>query len=137
RWGAKMGDGRMRDLMVYDGLTCPFHDVHMAVHASHVANKLGITREEQDEWALRSHVRAIKAMEEGTFANEMISVEARDKKGKINTVHTDEGPRRDTNLEKLSSLRAVFDKDGTITAGNAPGVNDGAGAFLLMSEKKA
>ncbi|WP_018133030.1 acetyl-CoA C-acetyltransferase [Effusibacillus pohliae] len=136
RWGMRMGDGPLLDLMIYDGLRCAFHDVHMAVHGSVVAAEFGITREAQDAWALRSHQRAIAAIEAGRMAEEIVPVEVPGKKG-ATVVDTDEAPRRDTSLEKLAALPPVFKQDGTITAGNAPGVNDGAAALVLMSEERA
>ncbi len=137
RWGSRMGDGAVHDLMLHDGLTCAFDRVHMAVHGNRVAAEYGITREEQDEWALRSHRRAVKAMDEGKYVDEMIPVAVSERKGGTKTIDSDEGPRRDTSRELLAELPPVFEKDGTITAGNAPGVNDGAGALLIMSENKA
>lgn len=137
RNGLRMGNGELVDLMVYDGLTCAFHHVHMAVHGSNVAAEYQISREEQDRWALRSHVRAIAAIESGKFAEEILPVSVPQRKGEPVLIDTDECPRRDTSLEKLASLPPVFTKEGTITAGNAPGVNDGAGAVVVMSEEKA
>ncbi|MFC4767453.1 acetyl-CoA C-acetyltransferase [Effusibacillus consociatus] len=137
RWGMRMGDAPVIDLMTYDGLRCAFYDVHMAVHGSNVAAEYGITREAQDAWALRSHQRAVAAIEAGRLADEIVPVEVPGKKGSVTLVDTDEAPRRDTSLEKLAGLPPVFKQDGTITAGNAPGVNDGAAALLLMSEERA
>ncbi|MBO8172049.1 MAG: acetyl-CoA C-acetyltransferase [Bacillaceae bacterium] len=139
RWGMRMGDGDIKDLMIHDGLFCAFDQVHMAVHGSHVAAEYEIPREEQDEWALRSHQRAIQAIDEGKLAKEIVPVEGPRKKGSDQPamVTTDESPRRDTSLEKLGKLPPVFTEDGTVTAGNAPGVNDGAGAVLIMSESRA
>lgn len=137
RWGSRMGDGVVHDLMLHDGLICAFDQVHMAVHGNRVAAEYGITRVEQDEWALRSHRRAVRAMDEGKFADEVIPVDVLERKGGTKIVDSDESPRRDTSLELLAALPSVFEKDGSITAGNAPGVNDGAGALLLMSENKA
>lgn len=136
RWGMRMGDSKVVDLMNYDGLRCAFHDVPMAVHGSNVAAEYEIPRDAQDEWALRSHERAIAAIESGKFAEEIVPVEVPGKKG-VTVVDTDEAPRKDTSLDKLATLKPVFTKDGSITAGNAPGVNDGAAAFVLMSEDKA
>ncbi len=128
RFGYKLGDGALIDLMVHDGLTSTFDGKHMVEQASFVSRELGITREAQDEWALRSHERAVAAQDEGRFADELVPV---------GEVTADEGPRRDTTLEKLALLRPVFDADGTTTAGNAPGVNDGAGALVVTSEEFA
>ncbi|PRR94278.1 acetyl-CoA C-acetyltransferase [Bacillus atrophaeus] len=137
RWGARMGDAAMQDLMVYDGLTCAFDQVHMAVHGNTAAEEYGITRKEQDEWALRSQKRAAHAIDEGKFKEEIVPVAWVDRKGKTKTADTDEGLRRETSLEQLAKLPSIYSKEGSVTAGNAPGVNDGAGAFVLMSEEKA
>jgi len=128
RFGYKLGDGALVDLMVHDGLTSTFDRLHMVEQASSVSRELGITREEQDEWALRSHERAVAAQDAGRFGDEIVAV---------GDVIADEGPRRDTTLEKLGALKPVFDPEGTTTAGNAPGVNDGAGALLVTSEEFA
>jgi acetyl-CoA C-acetyltransferase len=128
RFGYRLGDGAVIDLMLHDGLVSSFDGKHMVEQASFVSRELGITREEQDAWALRSHQRAVAAIDEGRFAEEIVSV---------NGVDTDEAPRRDTTLEKLASLKPVFDPEGTTTAGNAPGVNDGAGALVVTSEEFA
>ncbi len=131
RTGLRMGDGVVIDLMVHDGLTCAFHNVHMAVHGSTVAKEYGIDREAQDEWSLRSHRLAIAAIDEGRFKEEIVPVTISSKKGTL-VVELDESPRRDTSLEKLAGLSPVFTTDGSVTAGNAPGVNDGAGALVVM-----
>jgi acetyl-CoA C-acetyltransferase len=128
RFGYRLGDGTLIDLMTHDGLTSTFDDRHMVQQASFVARELGISREEQDKWALRSHERAVKAIDEGRFTDEIVSV---------NGVAVDEGPRRDTSIEKLAQLKPVFDPEGTTTAGNAPGVNDGASALVVTSEEFA
>lgn len=137
RWGLRMGDGKALDSMTYDGLRCSFHDVHMAVHGSTVAAEYEIAREAQDEWALRSHQRALAAIESGKMADEIVAVEVPGRKGAVTVVDTDEAPRKETSIEALGKLKPVFTKDGTITAGNAPGVNDGAAALVLMSEERA
>jgi acetyl-CoA C-acetyltransferase len=137
RWGNRMGDSVMKDLMVNDGLTCAFEHVHMAVHGSTAAAEYEIPRADQDRWALRSHQRAIRAIEEGKFKDEIVPVMIPQKKGDGIVVETDEAPRKDTSLVSLANLPPLFVKDGTVSAGNAPGVNDGAGAFVLMSEEKA
>lgn len=137
RYGMRMGDAKVRDLMMYDGLTCPFDQVPMAVHGSNVADEYGITREAQDQWALRSQQRASQAIEKGLFAEEIVSVPIPQKKGEPLLVAKDEGPRPDTTIEGLAKLPPVYKKDGTITAGNAPGINDGAAAMVLMSDAKA
>src|ERR671930_2225283 len=128
RFGYRLGDGTLIDHMTYDGLTSTFDKRHMVEQASFVSRELGISREEQDEWALRSHRRAISAIDEGRFREEIVPV---------GDFAVDEGPRRDTSLEKLATLRPVFDPEGTTTAGNAPGVNDGAGALVVTSEEFA
>jgi acetyl-CoA C-acetyltransferase len=128
RFGYRLGDGTVIDSMTHDGLTSTFDRRHMIQQASFVSRELGISREEQDEWALRSHERAVKAIDNGLFEDEIVPVDE---------VTTDEGPRRDTSLEKLASLKPVFDPEGTTTAGNAPGVNDGAGAVIVTSEEFA
>jgi acetyl-CoA C-acetyltransferase len=128
RFGYRLGDGVLIDLMVHDGLISSFDRRHMVEQASVVSRELGIGREEQDEWALRSHQRAVAATDEGRFADEIVPVDE---------VAVDEGPRRDTTLDKLTALKPVFDPEGTTTAGNAPGVNDGAGALVVTSERFA
>lgn len=137
RFGLRMGDASVKDLMVHDGLTCSFQGVHMGTYGNGVALELGITREEQDEWALRSHQRAITAIQSGILAEEIVPVEVKGRKGSVTVVDQDEAPRADTTIEKLTKLKSVFNADGTITAGNAPGVNDGAAALVLMSEERA
>src|SRR5213080_4761070 len=128
RFGYRLGDGELIDSMVFDGLTSTFDKQHMVQQASKVARELGISREEQDGWALRSHERAVRAIDEGRFADEIVPV---------GDFAVDEGPRRDTSLEKLAALKPVFDPEGTTTAGNAPGVNDGAGCVIVASEELA
>ncbi|HLR02124.1 MAG TPA: acetyl-CoA C-acetyltransferase [Virgibacillus sp.] len=137
RWGNRMGDKAVKDMMVHDGLTCSFQGVHMGSYGNDTAEKYGLTREKQDEWAYRSHMRATKAIEDGKFADEIVPLEIPQRKKDPITVDTDEAPRKDTNRDVLAKLRPAFGADGTITAGNAPGVNDGAGAFVVMSEEKA
>jgi len=128
RFGYRLGDGTLIDLMTHDGLTSTFDNRHMVEQASFVSRELGISREEQDEWALRSHERAVKAIDEGRFESEIVPV---------GDLAVDEGPRRDTSIEKLARLKPVFDPEGTTTAGNAPGVNDGAAAVVVTSEEFA
>lgn len=137
RWGMRMGDRKAVDMMVHDGLTCSFEGVHMGNYGNRTADEHGLTREAQDEWAYRSHQRAIQAIENGLLAEEIVPVEVPQRKGDPVVVDTDEAPRKDTSLEVLAKLRPAFDKDGTITAGNAPGVNDGAAALVVMSEDRA
>ncbi|OYD07974.1 acetyl-CoA C-acetyltransferase [Paludifilum halophilum] len=136
RWGQRMGDGKMVDLMIHDGLWCAFDGVHMAVHGSHTAAEYQVTREEQDQWAWRSHQRAVAAIDSGKMAEEIVPVSVRGRKEEV-MAEVDEAPRRHTSYEKLSTLKPVFLQDGTVTAGNAPGVNDGACAMILASGKKA
>src|SRR5207248_9176608 len=128
RFGYRLGDGELIDSMVFDGLTSTFDKQHMVQQASKVARELGVSREEQDGWALRSHERAIRAIDEGRFADEIVPVDE---------FAVDEGPRRDTSLDKLAALKPVFDPEGTTTAGNAPGVNDGASCIVVCSEEFA
>lgn len=137
RWGHRMGDKQVIDMMVHDGLTCSFTGVHMGIYGNKTASEYNLTREVQDQWAFRSHERAIKAIEDGKFKDEIIPVHVPQRRGEPILVDTDEAPRKDTSIDILRTLRPAFDKDGTITAGNAPGVNDGAGAFVLMSNEKA
>ncbi|MDQ0482297.1 acetyl-CoA C-acetyltransferase [Guptibacillus hwajinpoensis] len=137
RWGMRMGDKQIVDLMVHDGLTCSFDGCHMGVYGNTTAAEYEVSREEQDRWASRSQERAVKAMEEGIFAEEIVPVEVPQRKGDPVVVEHDEAPRKGTTPEQLSKLKPVFGADGTITAGNAPGVNDGAGALVLMSEDRA
>jgi acetyl-CoA C-acetyltransferase len=128
RFGYRLGDGTLIDLMTHDGLTSSFDGRHMVEQASFVSRELGISREEQDEWALRSHRRAVQAQDEGFFQGEIVPV---------GDLDHDEGPRRDTSLEALAKLKPVFDPEGTTTAGNAPGVNDGASCVVVCSEEFA
>lgn len=137
RWGLRMGDGAVQDLMIHDGLSCSFTGVHMGTYGNSTAEEMNISREAQDEWALRSHQRAIAAIESGKFAEEIVAVEVPQRKGAPVVIKEDEAPRKDTSLEKLAKLGPAFNGEGTITAGNAPGVNDGAGALVLMSEERA
>jgi acetyl-CoA C-acetyltransferase len=128
RFGYRLGNGEVVDHMVFDGLTSTFDNLHMVAQASKVSRELGISREDQDEWAYRSHQRAAAAQDAGRFADEIVAV---------GDVSDDEGVRRDTTLEKLSALQPVFDPEGTTTAGNAPGVNDGASCVVVCSEEFA
>ncbi len=136
RFGFRMGDGKAIDEMIHDGLTNPFSGKHMAQEASEVAAELEMTRADMDRWALRSHELALKATDEGRLPEEIVPVTVKGKKGDT-VVEVDEGPRRDTSLEVLAKLPPIFMKDGTHTAGNAPGVNDGAGALVLSSDEWA
>jgi acetyl-CoA C-acetyltransferase len=137
RWGLKMGDSSVKDLMIHDGLTCSFTGVHMGTYGNSTAKEMEISREDQDQWALRSHDRAVAAIENGIFAEEIVPVTVPQRKGEPVVVKHDESPRKDTSIERLSKLAPVFNADGTITAGNAPGINDGAAALVIMSEERA
>lgn len=131
RGGNKMGDAKLQDGMVYDGIWDYFGDVHMGVLGDFTAQHAGITREEQDRWAAGSHAKAAAAIKAGKFKAEIAPVSIPQRKGEPVVVDTDEGPRADTTFEKLSGLRAVFSKDGTVTAGNASSINDGGAAVVL------
>lgn len=137
RWGLRMGDAAVKDLMTHDGLSCSFTGVHMGTYGNEVADEMQISREAQDRWAYRSHELAIAAMEAGKLAEEIVPVIVPQRKGEPIVISEDESPRKDTSIEKLAKLKPVFGSDGTITAGNAPGVNDGAAALVLMSEERA
>ena len=137
RWGFRMGDGKFKDLLVHDGLWCAFHNKHMAIHGGTVAREYNVSREAQDEWALRSQQLAIAAMDAGRLKEEIVPVAIPQKKGDPLMMDTDEGPRRDTNIAALRKLPPIFVPENTVTAGNAPGVNDGAAALVLMSREKA
>lgn len=137
RWGSRMNDVKMKDAMVLDGLWCPENDVHMAVIGGAVAGEYGVTREMQDKWALRSQKKWAEGEAKGAFDEERFSVEITDKKGRSTVIDKDEAPRPETTLEALAKLPVLFTKDGTVTAGNAPGTNDGASAIVLMSREKA
>ncbi len=128
RFGYRLGNGELIDSMVFDGLTSTFDELHMVQQNSRVARELGITREEQDSWAYRSHQRAAAAQDAGRFDDEIVPV---------GEVTADESVRRDTSLESLAKLEPVFDPEGTTTAGNAPGVNDGASCVIVCSEEFA
>ena len=133
RFGFRMGDGKAIDSMVNDGLTNPFSGKHMAQEASEVATELEMTRADMDRWSLRSHQLAVKATDEGRLPEEIVPVTIKGRKGDT-VVEVDEGPRRDTTLESLSKLPPIFLKDGSHTAGNSPGVNDGGGAIVVSSD---
>lgn len=137
RWGNRMGDKAVEDYMVKDGLWDIFNDYHMGITAENIAEKWGITREEQDEFALNSQLRAKEAIQSGKFKDEVIPVEVPQRKGEPIIVDTDEHPRFNTTMDTLAKLRPAFKKDGTVTAGNASGINDGASALVIMSKDKA
>ena len=136
RSGYRMGNGELIDLMVHDGLWCAIANVHMGIHGGNVAAEVGVGREDQDAWALRSHERALAAIDSGKFAEEIVPVDITSRKGTV-TVDTDEAPRRETNLEALAKLKPAFDQNSTVTAGNAPGVNDGAAALIVANSEWA
>ena len=135
REGHRMGNGEMLDSMLSDGLICAIMGYHMGNTAENLAQKYNISREEQDELALLSHQRAIKAIKDGVFKAEIVPVTIQTRKGTV-VVDTDEHPRADVSLEKLAAMKPAFKKDGTVTAGNASGVNDGAAALVLVSAEK-
>lgn len=136
RWGHRMNQGALVDNMVHDGLWCPENNVHMAVIGGQVASEYGVTRFEQDRWAFRSQMRWKQAEADGFFEEERFPVEVMEKKA-LRVFDKDEAPRPDTTLDKLAALNPVFDPNGSVTAGNAPGVNDGASAVVLMTRKRA
>ncbi len=136
RWGYRMGQDKVIDVMIQDGLWCAFNDYHMGITAENVAAKYGITREMQDQLAYESQDKAIKAIESGAFKKEIVPVTIKGKKGDT-VFDTDEFPRAGTTAEALAKLKPAFKKDGTVTAGNASGINDGAAALVVMSADKA
>ncbi|WP_332651014.1 acetyl-CoA C-acetyltransferase [Lysinibacillus sp. 54212] len=139
RVGFRMGDSTVVDGMLYDGLSCSFDQkrVHMGIYGDETAEAFTVSRDEQDAWAVRSQNLALAAIEDGKFAEEIAPVEIPQRKGEPIVVKQDEAPRPGTTLETLARLKAAFSKDGSITAGNAPGINDGACAVVLMSEARA
>lgn len=136
RGGTKLGDASLVDAMVHDGLTCSFESCHMGMHAEHIANKFSVTRQDQDEFAATSQQRAAAAQKDGVFNEEIVPVTVKHRKGDI-VVSEDEGIRADTTAEGLAGLRTVFDKEGTVTAGNASTLSDGAAALVVASESAA
>lgn len=137
RSGYRMGHGTLIDGVIHDGLWCAFGDVHMGSYGGRGAKEFDLSRQEQDEWAYRSHLRAAAAWDRGLFAEEVTPVPIPQKRGDPVLIQSDESIRRDTSLEKLLALRPAFEKDGPITAGNAPGLSDGASALVVMSREKA
>jgi acetyl-CoA C-acetyltransferase len=137
RWGQRMGHGQLVDVLIQDGLWCCFGDTHMGITAENVAEKFHLSREEQDTFALESQHKAEEAIKSGRFADEIVPVEVPQKKGAPISFATDEYPKFGATMEKLAKLRPAFQKDGTVTAGNSSGINDGAAAVLVMSEEKA
>ena len=136
RNGVKMGPATMQDTMLYDALVDPFHNIHMGVTAENLAKKYSISRTEQDEFAAASQQKASAAIKAGHFRSQIVPITIASKKGDT-VVDTDEGPRADTTVESLAKLRPAFDKEGTVTAGNASGINDGAAAVMLMTRADA
>lgn len=137
RWGSRMGNATVVDTMLRDGLTDGFEDYHMGITAENVAEQYGITREDQDSFALQSQKRAVAAVEAGRFKEEIVPVEIPQRRGEPLVFDTDEFPRKDVSLEGLSKLRPAFQKDGSVTAGNSSGINDGAAVVVVMSAEKA
>ncbi|MFW7421243.1 acetyl-CoA C-acetyltransferase [Vagococcus fluvialis] len=137
RWGNRMFNTQMIDLMVNDGLWDAYYDQHMAVNGGYGADKFEISREAQDEWALRSQQLAAKAIEAGVLEEEIVSIEVPQRRGDALVISKDEAPRPNTTIEDLQRLKGLFVEGNTVTAGNAPGTNDGASAVMLASEEKA
>lgn len=137
RDGFRMGDKTLVDSMIKDGLWCAFNDYHMGITAENICDQYELTRDEQDEFAAWSQDKAVKAIKEGNFKTEIVPVEIPQRRGESIIFDTDEYVREGTTVEKLGKLRPAFKKDGTVTAGNASGINDGAAAVLLMSRRKA
>ena len=137
RWGQRMGDGRLIDSMIADGLTDAFNNYHMGITAENIAKKFGISRERQDEFAVASQNKAEAAIAAGRFADEIVPVSIPQRKGDPVVVNVDEYPRLGLTIDGLSKLRPAFDKEGSVTAGNSSGINDGAAALVLMSRARA
>ncbi len=137
RNGLRMGDGKLVDSMVHDGLWCAFNDYHMGITAENLCDAYGLNRQEMDEFAADSQQKCERAMEDGKFSDEIVTVEIPQRKGDPLLFSEDEYPKKGTTAEKLGKLRPAFKKDGTVTAGNASGINDGAAALVVVSRKKA
>jgi acetyl-CoA C-acetyltransferase len=137
RAGYRLGDGQLVDAVVHDGLWCAFTDKHMGNSAEFIAEQYGLTRQELDEYAFRSHRKAVEAIDAGRFKAEIVPVELPQRKGPPIVFDTDENPRRDTTLEALAKLKPAFKEGGIVTAGNAPGITDGAAAAVVMSRGRA
>lgn len=137
RWGYRMGDGKIVDSMIKDGLWDAFNDYHMGITAENIAEQWGLTREEQDEFALNSQMKTEAAQKSGRFKEEIVPVVIPQKKGDPLIVDTDEYPKHGSTIEKLAKLKPAFKKDGTVTAGNASGINDGGAMLILMAKEKA
>lgn len=136
RWGYRLGDNKVQDVILKDGLICAEHHYHMGITAENVAEKYAITREQQDELALASQQKVVSAIEAGAFKNEIVPVTVKVKKKEF-VFDTDEFPKKDCSLEGLAALRPAFDKEGSVTAGNASGINDGAAALVIVEEETA
>jgi len=137
RWGQRLGDGEVIDTLVHDGLTDVFHGYHMGITAENIAEKFGFTREEQDQFAASSQQKAERALQEGRFQEEIVPIVIPQRKGDPVVVDTDEYPKPGVTAQGLTKLRPAFKKDGTVTAANASGINDGAAALIVMSAQKA
>ena len=137
RWGYRMGHGEIVDTMLAEGLTCALEGCHMGSTAEAIAARANISRDEQDLFAVESQARAVRALDAGWFADEIVAVPVPQKKGEPLLVSVDEYPRRGTTVERLAALKPAFQKDGTVTAGNASGINDGAAALVVTSEARA
>jgi acetyl-CoA C-acetyltransferase len=137
RWGFRMGHAEATDSMLAEGLTCAINSCHMGITAEEIASRYGISRAEQDAFAAESQARAARALRDGSFNAEIVPVDVPQKKGPPVRVSTDEYPRPDTTAEKLAALKPAFRKDGSVTAGNASGINDGAAALIVASGKRA
>jgi acetyl-CoA C-acetyltransferase len=137
RWGLRMGHGELLDSMIADGLTCAINGGHMGITAEEIVSRFGISRADQDGFAVESQQRAARAIREGRFKAEIVPVEIPQQKGEPRRFDTDEYPRADASVDRLSGLRAAFRKDGTVTAGNSSGINDGAAAFVVTTDAKA
>jgi len=137
RFGYRLGDGKLVDAMVYDGLWCAFENQHMGNSAEWIGREYGLTREELDEYSYHSQMKAVAAIDEGRFKEEIVPVQVPQRKGEPLLFDTDEVPRRDTSVEALARLRPAFQADGIVTAGNAPGITDGAAATVVMSRARA
>jgi len=137
REGYRLGNGELIDSMIGDGLWCAFDNWHMGCTGEVVSERYNVTREEQDEYALNSHLKALAAMKEGRFDKEIVPLEVAQRKGQPLVIKEDEGPREDTSIEALARLKPAFKEGGTVTAGNAPGVNDGAAALVVTSAEAA
>jgi acetyl-CoA C-acetyltransferase len=137
RWGLRMGHGEVSDSMIGDGLTCAINSCHMGITAEEIVTRHGVSREDQDAFAVESQQRAVRAIQEGRFAAEIVPVDVPQKKGDPRRMDTDEYPRADASLDRLKALRPAFKKDGSVTAGNSSGINDGAAALLVSTDARA